>query len=80
MELGMSKTSTGYLVEELAAKQPMSIAHLRQYLAPSISQRRPSSSSGSGKSSPTAPVGTLAAAAAFASKGAALQKSSSVDV
>lgn len=35
MELGVSKLNTGYLVEELAAKQPMSIFHLRQYLAPS---------------------------------------------
>ena len=35
MELGISKMNTGYLVEELAAKQPLSIAYLRQYLAPS---------------------------------------------
>ena len=35
MELGMSKTNTGYLVEELAAKQPLSIIHLRQLVVPS---------------------------------------------
>ena len=35
LELGTSKTSIGYVIEELAAKQPSSIAYLRQYLAPS---------------------------------------------
>ena len=33
MELGHSKANTGYLVEELAAKQPLAIAFLKQYLA-----------------------------------------------
>ncbi|CAD5121247.1 DgyrCDS9779 [Dimorphilus gyrociliatus] len=31
-ELGLSKTGTGYLVEELAAKQPLAISFLRQVL------------------------------------------------
>ena len=35
MELSSHRTSNGYLVEELAAKQPLSIAFLRQYLVPS---------------------------------------------
>ena len=34
MELGHSKTNAGYLMEELAAKQPLSIAFLRHYLVP----------------------------------------------
>lgn len=31
-ELGLSKAGTGYLVEELAAKQPLAISFLRQVL------------------------------------------------
>jgi len=44
MELGRSKGNNSYLVEELAAKQPLSIAFLRQYLIPSTSIARPLSS------------------------------------
>ena len=51
MELGHSKLNTGYLVEELAAKQPLSIYHLRQYLAPSaLPSRLPSPSATTGSS------------------------------
>ena len=51
MELGHSKLNTGYLVEELAAKQPLSIYHLRQYLAPSaLPSRLPSPSAKTGSS------------------------------
>jgi len=41
MELGRSKGNTGYLIEEIAAKQPLSIAFLRQYLVPTTSIPRP---------------------------------------
>ena len=41
MELGRVKGNSGYLVEELAAKQPLGIAFLRQYLVPSSSGSRP---------------------------------------
>ncbi len=73
MELGMSKLNTGYLVEELAAKQPLSISHLRQYLAPSAIPSRPSSggSAPRRRSSPNAMGSgstTLVAAAARAKK------------
>ena len=85
MELGMNKTNTGYLVEELAAKQPLSIAHLRHLLVPtggssrggppikrsaSVGQLRPKSS--------THPVGAsmLALAAMSSSKDPSLSEMS----
>ena len=40
MELGPNRTNTAYLIEELAAKQPMSIYFLRQYLVPSVAFSR----------------------------------------
>ena len=55
MELGHSKLNTGYLVEELAAKQPLSIYHLRQYLAPSALPSRLSSPSAKAGSSTFSP-------------------------
>ena len=77
MELGHSKLNTGYLVEELAAKQPLSIYHLRQYLAPSaLPSRQTLTSTKSGSlpasQTPTSPTkprsgsSTLAATAAAA--------------